>query len=133
MLANCAAWIAEEAKRYGIPIERLTPSEAQGSGRGVCQHVDLGSRGGGHHDCGPGFPMNEVLTMARGGSPAPPTPEEYMAIAAAVSSSGALHVFVEAKNGDVYYTWQSKGTTNWNGGQPGKRIAGLTFFAPAPK
>ena len=67
MLANCAAWIAEEAAAFGIPITKLTPQQAQGSGRGVCQHVDLGSWGGGHYDCGGSFPMDEVLEMARGG------------------------------------------------------------------
>ena len=55
MLANIAEWIAEEAEVSGIRITGLTPSQAQGSSRGVCQHKDLGSGGGGHHDCGPGF------------------------------------------------------------------------------
>jgi hypothetical protein len=75
MLDNAAAWIAEEATKFGLPITRLTPAEAQGSGRGVCQHVDLGSWGGGHTDCGPAFPMDRVLQMAKGSpTPAPPTP-----------------------------------------------------------
>jgi len=65
MLDNAARWVAEESKHYGIPITELTPSQAQGSGRGVCQHVDLGSWGGGHHDCGNGFPMGAVLDAAR--------------------------------------------------------------------
>lgn len=65
MLENCARWIAEEAARFRIPIVRLSPSAAKGSGRGVVQHVDLGSWGGGHHDCGSGFPMQHVLEMAR--------------------------------------------------------------------
>ena len=133
MLENCALWIAEEAAHYDIPIEALTPSEAQGSGRGVCQHKDLGAAGGGHHDCGPNFPMQEVLTMARGRSPAPPTPEDYVSIAAAQNEQGVLHLFVEAKDGDIFYTYQPKGKNSWNGGESGKRIAGLTFFAPAPK
>jgi hypothetical protein len=68
MLRNCADWIAEEAAHFGIPITKLTPSQAQGSGRGVCQHIDLGAWGGGHVDCGPGFPMDYVLDMARQGS-----------------------------------------------------------------
>lgn len=72
MLANAAAWIAEEAAAFGLPIVRLTPSQAQGGGRGVCQHSDLGAWGGGHHDCGPGFPINDVIAMALGGHPAPP-------------------------------------------------------------
>jgi hypothetical protein len=74
MLANCAQWIAEEAAAFGIPIVRLNASQAQGGGRGVCQHSDLGALGGGHHDCGPSFPMDHVLQMAAGGVPAPEPP-----------------------------------------------------------
>jgi hypothetical protein len=75
MLSNAAAWIAEEAGRFGIPIVGLNASQAQGSGRGACQHNDLGSWGGGHWDCGPGFPISEVLAMAGGqpGTPAAPS------------------------------------------------------------
>jgi hypothetical protein len=32
---------------------------------GVCQHVDLGAAGGGHHDCGSAYPFEAVLAMAR--------------------------------------------------------------------
>jgi N-acetylmuramoyl-L-alanine amidase len=67
MLENCARWIAEEAAYFGLPIAKLTASEAQGSGRGVCQHNDLGAWGGGHWDCGGSFPIDNVLDMARGG------------------------------------------------------------------
>jgi hypothetical protein len=67
MLANCAAWIAEEAAYYDLPITKLSAAQAQGSGRGVCQHNDLGSWGGGHWDCGGGFPIDDVLDMAEGG------------------------------------------------------------------
>jgi hypothetical protein len=66
MLENCARWIAEESKHFGVPIKKLTASQAQGSGWGVCQHADLGSWGGGHWDCGSGFPIDSVLEMARG-------------------------------------------------------------------
>src|SRR5215467_9354482 len=62
MLDNTAKWIAEEAKAYGLPITKLSASQAQGSGRGVCQHRDLGSWGGGHSDCGNGFPIDFVLS-----------------------------------------------------------------------
>ena len=76
MLRNCADWIAEEARYYGLPLDRLTAAQAQGSGRGECMHIDLGSWGGGHVDCGPGFPFGYVLDMARGKTPAPaPTPD----------------------------------------------------------
>lgn len=67
MLENCARWIAEEAAKFDIPITKLTDSQAQGSGRGVCQHENLGSWGGGHWDCGGSFPIDRVLDMARGG------------------------------------------------------------------
>jgi len=66
MLDNCARWIAEESAQFGIPITKLTPSQAQGSGRGVCQHVDLGTWGGGHHDCGTSFPIDDVISKAKG-------------------------------------------------------------------
>jgi len=66
MLRNCADWIAEEAEAFGLPLTKLTPAQAQGSGRGVCQHVDLGNWGGGHWDCGTSFPLDQVLAMARG-------------------------------------------------------------------
>lgn len=131
MLDNCAKWIAEEAAYYGLPITRLNASQAQGSGRGVCQHVDLGAGGGGHHDCGSGFPMDYVLTLAHGGAPSPgPEQEETSLIASAVSDGGTLHVF-ELDDGVIYYTYQPKGKTNWNGGQSGKGIAGMSRFCDA--
>jgi murein L,D-transpeptidase YcbB/YkuD len=77
ILANTAAWIAEEAAAFNIPITRLNAGQAQGGAAGVCQHIDLGSMGGGHVDCDYGtgtFPMDRVLDMARGGAPLPPVP-----------------------------------------------------------
>lgn len=66
MLANTAAWIGEECAVFGIPIVGLDPAGAQAPGvKGVCQHADLGRMGGGHWDCGPGFPFEYVLEMAR--------------------------------------------------------------------
>jgi hypothetical protein len=67
MLENCARWIAEEAAAFEIPIVKLTAAAAQGTGRGVCQHADLGSWGGGHWDAGGNFPIDQVLELARGG------------------------------------------------------------------
>jgi hypothetical protein len=74
MLDNAAAWVAEEAAAFGLPIVGLTPSQAQGSGRGVCQHNDLGSWGCGHYDCGDGFPIDYVLEKAGGQAPDVPPP-----------------------------------------------------------
>jgi hypothetical protein len=67
MIRNAAAWVAEEAAHYGIPIVALNNSQAQGGGRGVAQHVNLGSGGGGHVDCGSGFPMDKLIEWAKGG------------------------------------------------------------------
>lgn len=66
MLDNVARWIAEEAAAFDIPIVALTPSQAQGTNWGVCQHSDLGSWGGGHWDCGGNFPMADVISKAKG-------------------------------------------------------------------
>jgi hypothetical protein len=130
MLDNCAKWIAEEAAHWGIPITRLSASEAQGGGRGCCQHVDLGQRGGGHHDCGGGFPMQAVLDAAKGGGAGPTTTEEDILIASAVAANGNFHVF-ELDGGWIWYCWQGKGQTNWSGGEPGKGIAGMSRFCEA--
>lgn len=68
MLEATASWVAEEAAHFGIPLVALTPGQAQDPGvRGVCQHADLGAMGGGHWDCGPGFPLARVLQMAAAG------------------------------------------------------------------
>lgn len=58
-LRSTAKWIAYWSKKYGIPIVFSTV-------HGVCQHSDLGVAGGNHKDCGPKYPFERVLTMARG-------------------------------------------------------------------
>lgn len=76
-LHNIADWLAEESAHFGIPLTDLSASSAQGSGRGVCYHSELGSAGCGHSDPGAGFPLDVVLDWARGGgtAPEPPKPE----------------------------------------------------------
>jgi N-acetylmuramoyl-L-alanine amidase len=78
LLENTAEWIAEEAAFFGIPIRKLTPSQAQSGSAGVCYHSDLGSYGCGHADPGAGYPIDIVLEMALNGpyEPIPPTPTE---------------------------------------------------------
>jgi hypothetical protein len=133
MLQNCASWIAEEAAYFEIPITKLTASQAQGSGRGVCQHVDLGAGGGGHHDCGSAFTasiMDEVLNMARGGSPVTPPTEEEMAIAACVNKDGRVEVFVEKQDGTVVHAYQKEAGGGWAGSEPGKTAAWYSLGKP---
>jgi N-acetylmuramoyl-L-alanine amidase len=138
MLQNTADWIAEEAAHYNIPITRLTAAQAQGSGRGVCGHVDLGAGGGGHWDPGPNFPYDLVLRMALGGrgpEPTPPTPtppkqEQRDMVASALAANGNLHVF-RADGDTISYTWQKAGDSAWNGGKSGVSPAAFTQFAKA--
>ena len=96
MLANCAAWIAEECARFGLPIRRLTASEAQGGAAGVCDHAALGASGGGHWDVGHSFPWEKVLAMATGGTP--PTTEKRK----------GLNMIAET-TGDGYWTTTGDG------------------------
>ena len=73
-LANMGAWVAEEAAILGIPLVALTSGQAQGGAAGVCQHANLGSAGCGHVDCGPGFPMDELMRLAAGAPLPQPEP-----------------------------------------------------------
>jgi hypothetical protein len=112
LLANCAAWIAEEAQVFGIPIRQLTPAEAQAGVPGVCQHVDLGSMGGGHWDCGPGFPYIQVLAMAGGGPPV--NLEEDLVTS--YFANNTHHVYAQQDDGTVVHWWLDLGTRPpvWN-------------------
>jgi hypothetical protein len=103
MLANTAAWIAEEAAAFGIPLVKLTPGQAQGSSRGVCQHVDLGAAGGGHTDCGPGFPIDEVLAMAGGAGPPANLEDENVT---SYFAENTHHVYRERGDGKVDHWWK---------------------------
>jgi hypothetical protein len=104
MLANTAEWIAEEAATFGIPIVRLSAAQAQSGAAGVCQHVDLGVSGGNHWDCGPGFPMDQVIAMAVGDGGAPTHTKGRNMIASTstgngywtVTSDGAVYAFGDA-------------------------------------
>jgi hypothetical protein len=106
MLLNAAEWVAEECARFAIPIRALSAAEAQGGAAGVCQHVDLGAAGGGHWDCGPGFPMGDVIAQAsRGGAPAPTKRKGRTMIASTstgdgywtTTSDGAVGAFGDAQ------------------------------------
>ena len=95
MLENAAAWIAEEAAAFGIPLDLLDDGAAQNAfALGVCQHEDLGAMGGGHWDCGPDFPIGRVLDMARGDAPTTsPQPED----------DESMILFIRAENDPAVY------------------------------
>jgi hypothetical protein len=121
MLQNTADWIREECQHYGLPIVKLSAGQAQGSGRGVCGHVDLGAGGGGHHDPGPNFPWKEVMDMARRGSPPPkPKPPAFDPLygrdddGVVRNKDGRLEVFDELPSGEVRHKWQAKPGGAWS-------------------
>jgi hypothetical protein len=61
-----------------------------------------------------------------------PSGKKISGLSACKASNGALHLFAEMTDGTVFYTWQPKGSSAWNGGAPGKGVAALTAFAPKP-
>jgi len=103
-LRNVADWIAEEAKKLGIPIKRLNSSQAQGGSAGVCGHQDLGSTGCGHSDPGPNWPWDKVLEWAGGSSSTAPPSGGGSAPPLHVDYFGQSH---NSQHADVR-TWQDK-------------------------
>jgi len=66
LLDNAAEWCRYLVDKYSIPWTLLNDSQAQNPDvRGICQHVNFGSWGSGHHDCGSGFPMDVVIDKAK--------------------------------------------------------------------
>jgi hypothetical protein len=121
MLSNCAQWIAEECGRYGIPVRKLSESEAAAGQAGVCGHADLGFAGNDHWDPGPSFPWADVIRMAQGGTPPQPEPpkpkppeEEMALIAPTFYFNGQNHIFSLSKVfGNVWHKWSHDGI-KWN-------------------
>ena len=85
LVDNAAEWLRYIVDKYKIPWTVLSNSQAQDpNARGICQHVNFGSWGSGHHDCGSGFPMDVVIDKARGGvSTAPEEGDDLMSSAIA--------------------------------------------------
>ena len=123
LLQNVADWIREECEHYGLPITKLSANDAQGSGRGVCGHVDLGAGGGGHWDPGPSFPWTRVMDMARGEASAPvpgPEPDEGAELFSVVKRDGRLETFAQKASGEVLHAYQTAENAGWAGSEPGK-------------
>jgi N-acetylmuramoyl-L-alanine amidase len=109
LLDNCAAWIAEEAKAYNIPIVRLSPSQAQSSGRGLCGHVDIQPQD--RTDPGRNFPWDVVIAKAKGQAPTPTPPAEgdLGVSATGVIVNSKLHQACVWSDGRVHYQFESAG------------------------
>jgi hypothetical protein len=121
MLATTAAWLAEEAAHFAIPLVALTPAQAQNPGvRGVCEHVDLGQMGGGHHDCGSAFPLAQVIAMAAGApaptppEPGPPPEEEPLPAPCPFTVDNVEQVFYVDSSGQLMHYYYSAGA-RWLG------------------
>lgn len=63
MLDRMARWVASKAVAHNVPMEWVGSPKGMSwpPRRGICGHMDFGSRGGGHHDPGAGFPRDEFI------------------------------------------------------------------------
>jgi hypothetical protein len=123
-LHNIADWIAEESKALGIPIVLLSDSQAQGGSAGVTFHSRLGSGGCGHSDPGSGWPVNEVLAWAKGGSSTSPAPAVggNSMIGVATDPDGNEHyACIGRDDGALYYL--PPGWSNWGRIDPSQKGA----------
>lgn len=66
-------------------------------------------------------------------APKPPTEEEIMGVTAATNKDGRVELFVEAKDGSVWHTYQTEPDGSWRGAEPGIRSAELEKLVDAPK
>jgi hypothetical protein len=108
LLRNTADWIAEEAKKFGIPIVKLSASQAQSGGRGICYHSELGSAGCGHSDPGSNYPIDQVIAWAKGEE----EESTEMSVGVASDPEGNLHyATIRASDGALMY--YPPGWSNW--------------------
>jgi hypothetical protein len=131
MLVNCAAWIAEEAAHYALPIVKLTPGEAQNGRLGVCAHSDLGAWGGNHSDPGPAFPWDVVIDLANEDSRPPPAPaEEDDNMILTDPQTGGVWVVADPTGGVYAYDRAPflGGTNNAQLNRDGHRCVGISNF-----
>lgn len=143
MLENTAAWLAEESAATGVPLVKLTDAQAQGSGRGVCEHKQLGAWGGNHSDCGSGFPIDDVIAWAKGGTVTPPpvkpppekevemfngslAPEQQQDIAFPAGTFNAVCFYVNKAGGGLV-----RMVLTWNG-NPNQSVSTQTLGENAP-
>jgi hypothetical protein len=76
MLRLTAALVADICARQGIPLVHLTNAQLAAGQRGIITHNQASEvyRQSDHWDCGPQFPIDQVITWAKGGTYPTPTP-----------------------------------------------------------
>lgn len=79
-LDRLADWLRYNREAYGIPLQRIGPSELRGAGRGVCGHDTISQawKESDHWDPGPNFPYDDVL--ARAGASQTAVPRTYVVL-----------------------------------------------------
>jgi hypothetical protein len=106
MLTAAGRLAGELSRQFNIPRTQLNNSQAQGSSKGFCEHKNFGAGGGNHHDCGSGFPMDEIIRIAGGGgsaAPAPPKQEVDVSADVAYDRDGSPHFAWLSPSGQVMY------------------------------
>lgn len=81
IIRRAAVQAARDARKYGIPVVKLTPAQLRDGGRGFVGHVDctyaFPEDNGDHTDPGPRFPWAEFLALVRA-----ELEEDFMALTA---------------------------------------------------
>ena len=122
MLRAGAQRDAQWAKKYNIPVVKLTPAELRAGKRGFCGHHDVSLAWGesDHVDPGAGFPWDYYLQLVR----------EYMNPAPAKKNEGGFSVDAERKIDlilDQLVGWEKDANgpkfTGWKPGDIRKSIA----------
>lgn len=128
MLANTAQWVAEECKRFNIPLRAIDAAAAQGGQAGVCDHRALGAAGGGHWDIGYGLTVQRIVDMAKGGATAPEGEDDNDMIASTPDGKG---YFTVTRDGAVYAFGNAvfKGGANTGHLPAGRKIVGIDTCA----
>lgn len=69
IIRRAAKQAARDAKKYNIPVVKLTPAQVRAGARGFCGHVDITyaypEDNGDHTDPGPRFPWAEFLAAVK--------------------------------------------------------------------
>lgn len=100
LINNAAEWVHYCVVKYNIPWTLLNDSQAQNPDvRGICEHVNFGSWGSGHNDCG-NCPVDVIFDKAKkwgGSGGSQPTPEEgnpFMSSSVAIYQGKKYYAYV---------------------------------------